>query len=86
MAQETKLGNVTHYFGKVQVAAIELTGDFLAVGETIRFKGHTSDFSMKVESLQIDRVDVPRAEKGQAVGIRVPQHARVGDEVFKVIE
>jgi hypothetical protein len=29
---------------------------------------------------------VEHAEKGQSVGIRVAEHARVGDEVFKVID
>lgn len=86
MAEEVKIGKITHYFGKVQVAAIELTDGELAVGDTIHIKGHTSDFSQKIESMQIDRVDIPKAEKGQEIGIRVSEHARVGDEVFKVIE
>jgi putative protease len=86
MADEVKIGTVSHYFGKVNVAAIELTEGDLAVGDTIHIKGHTSDFTEKVESMQIDRVDVPKAEKGQGVGIRVSEHARVGDEVFKVME
>ena len=76
---------MTHYFGKVQVAAIELTEGDLSVGETIHVKGHTSDFTQKIESMQIDRVEVPRAEKGQAVGIRVAEHARPGDLVFKIV-
>jgi translation initiation factor IF-2 len=86
MAEEVKIGMVSHYFGKVNVAAIDLTEGDLAVGDTIHIKGHTSDFTEKVESMQIDRVDVPKAEKGQGVGIRVSEHARVGDEVFKVLE
>lgn len=86
MAEEVKIGKITHYFGKVQVAAIELTDGELAVGDTVHIKGHTSDFSQKIESMQIDRVDIPKAEKGQEIGIRVSEHARVGDEVFKVIE
>jgi putative protease len=85
MAEEVKIGTVSHYFGKVNVAAIDLTDGDLAVGDTIHIKGHTSDFTEKVESMQIDRVDVPKAEKGQGVGIRVSEHARVGDEVFKVV-
>jgi len=85
MTEEVKIGQVTHYFGKVQVAAIELTDGELAVGETIRIKGHTSDFTQLISEMQIDRVDVPRAEKGQSIGIRVDEHARVGDEVFKVV-
>lgn len=86
MAEEVKIGHVTHFFGKIQVAAIELSDGALEVGDTIRIKGHTSDFTHEIASMQIDRADVPRAEKGQAVGIRIDEHARVGDEVFKVTE
>jgi putative protease len=85
MADEVKIGHITHYFGKIQVAAIELTDGDLAVGETIHIKGHTSDFNEKIGSMQIDRVEVPKATKGQSIGIRVSEHARVGDEVYKVL-
>jgi putative protease len=85
MAEEVKIGHITHYFGKIQVAAIELTDGDLAVGETIHIKGHTSDFNEKIGSMQIDRVEVPKATKGQSIGIRVSEHARVGDEVYKVL-
>jgi translation initiation factor IF-2 len=84
MADEVKIGEITHYFGKIQVAAIELTDGELSVGDTIRIKGHTSDFTQKIDSMQIDRVEVPTARKGQSVGIRVTEHARVGDVVYKV--
>ena len=83
---EQEIGKVTHYFGKIEVAAIELTGGELRVGQTIHIVGHTSDFTQTIDSMQIDRVDVPKGEKGQAVGIRAAEHARVGDDVFKVIE
>lgn len=85
MADEVKIGHVTHYFGKILVAAIELTEGELSVGDTIRIKGHTSDFTEKIESMQIDKASVPRATKGQSIGIRVKEHARVGDEVYKVL-
>lgn len=84
MAEESKIGQITHYFGKIQVAAIELTDGGLVVGDTIRIKGHTSDFTQEIDTMQIDRVDVREAKKGQSVGIRVSEHARVGDEVFKI--
>jgi translation initiation factor IF-2 len=86
MANETKLGHITHYFGKIMVAAIELTDGDLAVGDTIHIKGHTSDFNEKINSMQIEHAEVPTATKGQSVGIRISQHARVGDDVFKVVE
>ncbi len=86
MAEEIKIGTVSHYFGKIQVAAIELTDGDLAVGDQIHIKGFTSDFTQPVESMQIDRADVTSATTGQSVGIRVAENARVGDEVFKIVE
>ena len=85
MAEEVRVGRINHYFGKIQVAGIELTDGDLAVGDTVHIKGHTSDFTQKIDSMQIDRADVPRGEKGQLVGIHVSEHARVGDEVFRVV-
>lgn len=84
MAQEIKIGRVSHYFGKIHVAAIELTDGELDVGDTIHIKGYTSDFTQSVDSMQIDNADVPHADKGASIGISVAEHARVGDEVYKV--
>ena len=86
MADEIKIGRVNHYFGKIQVAAIELTDGDLSVGDTIHIKGHASDFTQEVESMQIENTDVDHADKGQSVGIRVSEHARIGDEVYKMAE
>lgn len=86
MEGEVKIGHVTHYFGKIGVAAIELTNGELSVGDSIHIKGHTSDFTQKVDSMQIDNAEVSQARKGQSIGIRVSEHARVGDEVYKINE
>ena len=83
---EVELGRITHYFGKIGVAAIEITQDSLAVGDTIHIKGHTSDFNLKVDSMQIDGQSVDEATVGQSVGIKVAEHAREHDTVYKVIE
>ena len=82
---EQKIGVVTHYFSHIQVGAIQLTDGPLAVGDTIRIKGHTSDFTQVVDSMQIDKQTVPAATVGQSVGLRMKEHARVHDQVFKVI-
>jgi len=84
MADEVKIGHVSHYFGKIMVAAIDLTDGDLTVGDTIHIKGHTSDFTEEITSMQIDKANVERATRGQSIGIRVKEHARVGDEVFKL--
>ena len=79
---ELRVGQVTHYFGKIQVAVMELT-ETLEVGDTIHFHGHTTDFSQEVASMQIDHKPVESAGKGQEIAIKVRARVRVGDEVFK---
>ena len=83
---EVQLGKVTHYFGKIGVAAIEITQDSLAVGDTIHVKGHTSDFTQHVDSMQIDGQSVEEATVGQSVGIKIVEHAREHDMVYKIVE
>ena len=81
---EQQIGRVTHYFGKIGVAAVELAAGPLSVGDTIRIKGHTSDFTQRVDSIQIEGQNVPQATVGQSVGIKLQAHARGHDLVYKV--
>ncbi len=81
---EVELGKVTHYFSKIGVAAIEITSGSLSVGDTIHVKGHTTDFTQSVDSIQLDNQSVPSATVGQPVGIKVKDHARQHDVVYKV--
>ena len=81
---EQLIGKVTHYFGKAQVAAIEITAGELHVGDTIHVVGHTSNFTQKIDSMQVDRQPVQVAKVGDQIGIRVVDHAREHDEVFRV--
>jgi translation elongation factor EF-1alpha len=83
---ETQIGKVTHYFSKIGVAAIEVTAGSLSVGDTIHIKGHTSDFMQKVDSMQVDNKAVPTAVPGNSVGIKVKEHAREHDLVYKVTD
>jgi len=85
MAEE-EIGKVTHYFSKPQVAAIEITAGSLSVGDRIHVKGHTSDFTQTVESIQIEHESVETATAGQTVGVRVAEHARQHDVVYKVVD
>ncbi|MBI5287269.1 MAG: translation elongation factor-like protein [Deltaproteobacteria bacterium] len=83
--KEERIGIVSHYYTHLGVAAVVLEGE-LAVGDTIHIKGHTSDFTQKVESIQIEHRDVTLAKNGDNVGIRVKEHAREHDVVYKVVE
>ncbi|MGE5240532.1 MAG: hypothetical protein ACM3NI_02700 [Bacteroidota bacterium] len=78
-----RVGIVTHYYNHLSVAIVQLDTGSLRVGDTIHIKGHTSDFSQPVESLEIDHVHVNEAHPGQSFGLRVKEHAREHDVVYK---
>ena len=83
MAEEL-VGRISHWFGKVGVAGIELT-DKLAVGDRIHIVGHTTDFEQDVTSMQLLHQDIDEASPGDGIGIKVQLRARPGDRVYKVI-
>lgn len=85
MTEEKSIGVVMLYFAKPQVAAIQITDGEIKVGDTLRIKGATTDFTQKIDSMQIDRVSVPNAKAGQSVGIKVKDRVREHDRVFLVV-
>lgn len=78
-----RIGIVTHYYSHLSVAIVQLETGNLRVGDVIHIKGHTSDFSQPVESMEIDHVHVSEARPGQSFGLRVKEHAREHDGVYK---
>ena len=78
-----KVGKVTHYYDKIGVAIVELTGD-LAVGEKIKFqRGGEDMYEQSVESIQIEHKKVPDAKNGDVVGLKVDEPIKEGTEVYK---
>lgn len=80
---EQPIGKVTHYFGHLEVAAVKLTAD-LKVGDRVHIKGHTTDFTQPVDSLEVEHQKLDQAGPGQEVAFKVSDKARTGDEVFRV--
>ena len=78
-----RIGIVTHYYSHLSVAIVQLETGAMRVGDVIHIKGHTSDFSQPVESMEIDHVHVGEARPGQSFGLRVKEHAREHDVVYK---
>ncbi len=76
MAEKEKIGEVFTYFSKIGVAGIKLTDGTLSVGDTISIEGHTTNFEQTIDSIQIDREKVEKAEVGQEVGIKVGDRVR----------
>ena len=56
------------------------------MGDTIHIKGHTTDLTQRVETMQLEHVPLERATPGQLVGIRVRERVRPHDQVFTVTE
>jgi Elongation factor Tu domain 2 len=79
-----RIGLVTHYYGHLSVAVVKLESGTLRVGDTIHIRGHTSDFSQRVESLQIGHAPVTEVGPQDDFGLRVIEHAREQDVVYKV--
>jgi putative protease len=82
--QEGKLiGKITHYFGKIGVAVIELS-DTLKVGDTIRIAGGATDFTQTVDSMEVEHQKVQEAKKGESVGLKVNEKVREDYQVYKL--
>jgi len=82
--EEKLIGKITHYFGKISVAIVELSS-VLKVGDRIHVKGHSTDFEQDVSSIQIEHENVEKAKKGDAIGIKVDEKVREGDEVYLIV-
>ncbi len=80
---EEVIGTVTDFYARPVVAGIQLTAK-LKVGDKVHIKGHSTDIETTVNSLQIDRRDVPEAKPGDSIGIKVPDRVRKGDHVYKI--
>jgi len=84
--EEKLIGKITHYFTNIGVGVIEITVGDLKVGDKIHIKGATSDFEQTIDSMQIEHESIEKAKKGDAVGLKVDQQVREGDQVFKIVE
>ena len=83
MAEEKQIGKITHFFGKISVAVLELT-DELKAGDTIHIVGGERDFTQLVSSMQMEHQNIETAKAGEAVGMKVDQAVKPGDVVYKI--
>lgn len=79
-----RIGVVTHYFSHLSVAVVKLESGTLRVGDNIHFRGHTTDFGQRVESLQLNHASVTAAGPKDDFGLKVREHTRENDVVYKV--
>ena len=78
-----EVGKVTHYFTKLGVGVVGLSGA-LKVGDKIKIKGATTDFEQIVESMQVEKDKIKEGKAGQSVGLEVKEQVRAKDVVYKI--
>ncbi len=80
--KQKEIGKVVHYFDKIQVAVISLSSS-LRVGDNLKFSDRGNEFTMAVESMQVDHQDVPVGKPGDEVAIKVAQPVKAGAKLFR---
>lgn len=83
MSEEKQLGEVIHYYNRIQVAVLRLTGG-LKQGQRLHLRGAHTDFEQQAASLQVNHAEVTEATVGTEVAVKVDQAVRPGDGVFLV--
>jgi hypothetical protein len=84
-SREERVGVVTHYFSHLSVATVRLESGRLHLGDVIRVRGHTTDFTQRVESLEVNHAPTTDVGPNDDFGLKVVEHAREHDVVYKVL-
>lgn len=83
---DLKVGTISHFFDKINVAVLDVEDEPLEVGDTIKITGRGQEFEQEVTSMQVEHNAIQKAEPGASIGIKIKEGERTkeGDEVFKV--
>ena len=83
-SHEEAIGVITHYYSHLGVAVVQLNKGSLTTGDVIHVKGHSTDFSQTVTSMEYEHQNIDKAGAGQNVGLKVIDQAREHDIVYRV--
>lgn len=82
---EELIGKITHFYGKIGVAVVRLSGS-IKKGDRIKIKGKGIEFEQVAESMQIEHKEINEAKASQEIGLKLIQPAKEGCEVYKITE
>jgi hypothetical protein len=85
MTTGERIGEVIHFYGKIDVAVLRLHKN-LKIGDMIHFLGSHTDFQQEVTSMQIEHDPVAEGKAGEEIAIKVIQRARKGDAIFHITD
>lgn len=80
---EKRIGKVTHFYNHLGVAAMEIEDGELHKGDKIHIIGRTTDTELVVDSIELNHRQIDEAHKGDNIGVKVDEHVREHDEVYK---
>ncbi len=77
------IGEIIHYFPKPKVAVVKIKNP-LALGDEVRVQGgKETDFTQKIESMEVDFKKIKKAKKGDEVGIKLKEKVREGYKIYQ---
>ncbi len=77
------IGTIEYFFKKIDVAAIKLY-DSINIGDVIEIVGTNTIITQRINSIQINKENVIKANKGDSVGIVVDNEVKKGYMVYKL--
>ena len=77
-----EVGKVTHWYDKIGVAVVKLSGP-LKVGDNIKIKQGDQELDDTVASMQVDHKEVSSGKKGSEVAIKISQTAKEGTVLYR---
>ncbi len=82
---EVEIGKVTHFYNHLCVAVLSLDAG-LKLGDKIHIMGHSTNFTQRVSSMEIEHHSVVWVKPGDDVAVVVTEPVHVNDRVYRVIE
>jgi hypothetical protein len=80
---ETWVGVVDDFYSHISVMTLTLQAA-LSMGQQIHVRGHTTDHTQTIDSMQKDHAPIEQAEPPAGVGIKVNGVVRKGDYVYRI--
>lgn len=78
------MGTVTHYYDKIGVAVVKLSGGDLKIGDEVKFVAKDgSEFSQNITSMQIEHAAIEMAKKGDEFGVKVDKPVKSPSPIVK---
>lgn len=87
IAKEKKLyvGEIIKYYPKISVAELKVVDNPVSIGDTIHIIGKkTGLIRQKVKSMQVEKKDIQKADRGIVVGLKTEERVRPGDKVYLI--